>query len=150
MSIGQRIKERREELNLTQEELAKLLGVSKGAVGNYETEISFPKIENMTKLFEILKTDANFLFQDDIPLQDDSFTELEKSHIKKYRILDEHGKKLVSLVLEAEYERCTFSQPIKVYRAARSSDHHEDEIIEISAERLKKIREAPDTDDEDL
>ena len=42
MSIGSRIKQRREELGLTQPQLAKMIGVSKGSIGNYESEISCP------------------------------------------------------------------------------------------------------------
>ena len=37
----------------------------------------------------------------------DSFSSNEKQHIKKYRELDIHGKKIVDIVLNEEYERCT-------------------------------------------
>ena len=43
MGIGKRIKEARNALNMTQEELAKKLGVTKGAIANYENETSHPK-----------------------------------------------------------------------------------------------------------
>lgn len=108
MSIGSRIKECRENLGITQEELATLLGVSKGAIGNYEAGIGYPKVENMTKLFKILKTDANFLFQDEVSTKiKEMLTSQEREHIKKYRHLDAHGKKIVNLVLNEEYDRCT-------------------------------------------
>lgn len=107
MSIGSRIKERREELGMTQEELASLLGVSKGAIGNYETGIGFPKVENMTKLFKILQTDANFLFQDETISQNkENFSKQEENHIKKYRTLDKYGKETVDCVLDIEAKRC--------------------------------------------
>ncbi len=64
MSIGSRIKEAREAVGLTQEELAELMGVSKGTIGNYETDGSYPRLELMKKLFEYLHTDANYIFQD--------------------------------------------------------------------------------------
>lgn len=111
MSIGDRIKQRREEMNITQEELAQKLNVTKGAIGNYESGFSYPKIENVNKLFEILKVDANFLFQDSIRLKEDQFSESEKFHIKKYRTLDEHGKKMVDFTLDEEYERCIYVKP---------------------------------------
>lgn len=66
MSIGSRIKERREELGITQTELAKRLGVSKGAIGNYETDANSPRASTMYKIFEILQCDANYLYQDEI------------------------------------------------------------------------------------
>ena len=66
MSIGSRIKERREELGSTQIELAQKLGVSKGAIGNYETDANSPKATVMYRIFEILQCDANYLYQDEI------------------------------------------------------------------------------------
>ena len=42
MSIGTRMKERREELGITQTKLAEMIGVTKGAVGNYETDANSP------------------------------------------------------------------------------------------------------------
>ena len=38
MSFGTRLKARREQLGITQPQLAEMLGVSKGAIGNYETD----------------------------------------------------------------------------------------------------------------
>lgn len=67
MSIGSRIKECRESIGMTQEELADIMGVSKGTIGNYETDVSYPRFENMSKLFDALKTDANYIFQDVLP-----------------------------------------------------------------------------------
>ena len=43
MSFGSRLKARREQLGITQIQLAQKLGITKGAVGNYEAEISSPK-----------------------------------------------------------------------------------------------------------
>lgn len=107
MSIGSRIKECREKLGITQEELATLLGVSKGAIGNYEAEIGYPKVENMTKLFTILKTDANFLFQDEVSTKiKEMLTSQEREHIHKYRQLDDYGKEAVDSILNVEYKRC--------------------------------------------
>ncbi len=107
MSIGTRIKECREKLGMTQEDLAALLGVSKGAIGNYESGNGYPKIENMTKLFKILQTDANFLFQDEVESKVNAIiSSQEKYHIKKYRTLDEYGKEVVDSVLDIESKRC--------------------------------------------
>lgn len=66
MSVGSRIKERREALGITQVQLAEMLGVTKGAVGNYESGANSPKAALMYKLFEALKCDANYIYQDDM------------------------------------------------------------------------------------
>ncbi len=153
MSIGSRIKERREEINITQEELARLLGVSKGAIGNYESGFSYPKIENMTKLFEVLKTDANYLFQDNInDMEEEKFTFNERQHIKKYRTLDEYGKEAVDNLLDVEHRRCTAeSKPetIKVLTAARSVDGQTPiKYEEMTREEYEKLINAPETDED--
>jgi transcriptional regulator with XRE-family HTH domain len=64
MSIAQRLKEARLARKMTQEDLAKAVGVTKGAIGNYETGVSSPKESILIKLMEILQIDANFLYQD--------------------------------------------------------------------------------------
>ena len=119
MSIGSRIKQRREELGYTQPQLAKLIGVSKGTIGNYESNISSPNEDILFKLFEILKCDANFLYQDNIDWEDfDLFSPSEKDMIKKYRTLDEYGKKAVDSILDIEISRIESanSKPIFTFR----------------------------------
>lgn len=109
MGIGNRIKEARNNLGYTQEELAKMLGITKGAVANYELETSHPKEPIMYKLIEVLHVDANYLFQDcvNIPKELNNVTLAEYEHIKKYRSLDPHGKKMVDFTLQEEWKRST-------------------------------------------
>ena len=93
MSIGSRIKERREELGITQTELAKMIGVTKGAIGNYETDANSPKAATMFKVFSALKCDANYLYQDDIGnLQQSAITSKEQTLLKIFRIFNDEGK----------------------------------------------------------
>jgi transcriptional regulator with XRE-family HTH domain len=66
MSFGSRLRERREALHLKQSELGKLLGVTGSAVGNYENGVSSPKADILYKVFDVLKCDANYLFQDEM------------------------------------------------------------------------------------
>ncbi len=108
MGLSNRLKERREQLGLTQSEVAALLGITPGAVGNYENGVSTPKADVLFKVFDALKCDANYLFQDEMSKrsQEDNATPLEMEHlVKKYRGLDLHGKEMVDFTLEKEYER---------------------------------------------
>lgn len=106
MSFGSRLKEQRERCGLTQKQLAEKLGVTQGAVGNYESGLSSMKAELLYKIFDILDCDANFLFQDEMNQKSASqFSIEEQTHIKKYRVLDAHGKDMVDTVLEKEYDR---------------------------------------------
>lgn len=110
MSFGTRLKARREQLGITQPQLAELLGVSKGAIGNYETDANSPKATILFKVFDVLKCDANYLFQDEMKelSAEDRATPYEMENlVKKYRALDEHGKRTVNYILEQETVRTT-------------------------------------------
>ncbi len=106
MSVGSRIRELREDKELSRAELADKIGVTIGAVSNYENEVSSPKEPILFKIMEVLECDANYLFQDsiNIPIMKDSFSVLEHNLIKKYRELDAHGKDMVATVLQKEYD----------------------------------------------
>lgn len=69
MYIGSRIKQAREKRGLSRKELATLVGVTPSAITNYENGISFPKPPVLCALFGALKVDANFLFQDYLPVK---------------------------------------------------------------------------------
>lgn len=116
MGIGKRIKEARSALNLTQEELANIIGVTKGAIANYENETSHPKEPVMYKLIDALQVDANYLFQDvvNIPKKVNDVTLAEFEMVEKYRTLDEYGKDMVNTVLEKELYR-TNQQKAVIY-----------------------------------
>lgn len=108
MSFGSRLKEKREALNITQPQLAEMLGVSKGAIGNWETDVNSPRATLLYDLFDILHCDANFLFQDEmreLKYKDQATPSEFESIIKKYRDLDNHGKEMVDFTLEKEWER---------------------------------------------
>lgn len=111
MSINSRIKERREALGLSRIELASMIGVTPSAIANYENGISSPKIELLYKLFDALKCDANYLYQDEMTELNKSgsllLSKKEEDQIKKYRSLDSYGKKQVDSVLKNEYDRVT-------------------------------------------
>ncbi len=107
MGIGKRIKEARERLDLTQNELAELVGVTGSAITNYEKETSHPKEAIMYKLIDVLKVDANFLFQDvvNVPKNVNDVTLSEFDFIKKYRLLDAFGQETLNIILDRELSR---------------------------------------------
>lgn len=107
MSIGSRIKELRELNGISRNEFASMLGVTVGAISNYENDVSSPKEPILFKIIESLNCDANYIFQDSVKIktQQNDVTLAEYEHIKKYRDLDEHGKEMVDFTLEKETER---------------------------------------------
>lgn len=95
MSIGTRIKQRREELGISQHQLAEKLGITKGAVGNYETEVSSPKEDVLLKLFDILNVSPNYLFQDSFTSEKRIPTPQESNIIDLYLNLTDNSKQFI-------------------------------------------------------
>lgn len=55
MEFSEKLREYRKRANLTQQDLAKLINVSQGAVVQYENGTSKPKIDKMQKIAKVLK-----------------------------------------------------------------------------------------------
>ncbi len=112
--IGDKIRQRRLELNLTQANLSNMTNIKKNTISNYENNISSPSEENLFNLMKALKCDANYLFEDFLKLEENlEITSAEKEYIKKYRTLDEYGQKTVDSALDIQYERCIADQESK-------------------------------------
>lgn len=132
----------REQHELSQAKLAEVLGVSPAAYSTYEMGTRDVSSDKVVKLAKYYGVTTDYLY--DIEKTEEEFNSFERTMIKKYRTLDEYGKRMVDSALEIEYERCMdYGDSIKVYRAAQSDNHHEDEITEMSVERLQKLKDAP-------
>ncbi|PWM98922.1 MAG: hypothetical protein DBX37_05800 [Massilioclostridium sp.] len=106
MEIGELISLYRKQSKMTIDELVEKSGVPKGTLNKIiGGTTKAPTLDNMKSIAKALgKTLADF---DDTPQQKNSYTLLENELIKKYRSLDDHGKKIVDLVLNEELERAT-------------------------------------------
>ncbi len=58
--LGRMIKAARQERNLTQEELGKLIGVQKSQISKLESSTNSATIDTILKVFRALKADINF------------------------------------------------------------------------------------------
>lgn len=103
--FGDKLKEARIAKGLKQSELGDLLNLKNTTISNWEKGVSNPDVEIISKLCSILNVSASYFFDDMASEEILSFN--EKEHIKKYRTLDEHGRKVTDYVLTAEFERCT-------------------------------------------
>lgn len=111
MGIGEKLKQRRLELNLSRNELAEKVKVTGSAIANYENNISYPKPDILVSLMNALGVDANYLYRDVLNLSSSEkrieglLPTDEERALTRYRVLDEAGKKLVRLVIDEEYQR---------------------------------------------
>lgn len=63
--FGDKVKDRREELGLSQEQLGDLIGVSRRTIVSYETQGKFPRQATLRKLAEALGVTQRYLSKDD-------------------------------------------------------------------------------------
>ena len=105
--IGQTLKKLREGCGMSREEVAAILEKSSKTIGHWESGYAMPDANMLFLLCSIYEADINEAFgfgpsEDEKELSSDEF-----SHIKKYRVLDTHGKKVVDTALDLEYDRMT-------------------------------------------
>lgn len=62
--VGKRIKERRMELGMTQEQFAEKLGVATNYISTIERGASFPRYEKLVMMLNALQTSADSIFCD--------------------------------------------------------------------------------------
>ena len=100
MSVGQRLRQRREELGMSRQELARLLGVSVSAIGNYETGQNFMREDILVRLLHVLQVDPNYLYQDVYQSSDFHCSPTEMDMVKQYRELSVTAQRLVRALLQ--------------------------------------------------
>lgn len=85
-----RLKELRNRANLTQNKLAKEIGVSRSTIAMYESGASEPDIEIVTKLSHFFNVSIDYLLENDKFLQQNlSFTQAQKNLISKVKFLSD-------------------------------------------------------------
>ena len=111
MGIGERIRQRRMELNISRNQLANMVHVTPSAIANYENSVSYPKIEILIALMAALQVDANYLYRDYLSDQmvrtlcGGMVAQREQESIEKYRKLSDVGREVVNMVIDEEYQR---------------------------------------------
>ncbi|MCR5249732.1 MAG: helix-turn-helix domain-containing protein [Lachnospiraceae bacterium] len=66
MELGSRIKQHRNELKLSQEELAEMVYVTRQTISNWENDKNYPDINSLLRLSEIFHVSADVLLKGDI------------------------------------------------------------------------------------
>ena len=117
--FAHRLKELRKEKNMTQVQLAELLGVSKGTVAMWEIGKREPNFETLNALSDIFDRRIDYILGSsndasspkimEEDMEQLGIWEAEESFyetIMAYLRLDEYGKHAVESVIKAEAERC--------------------------------------------
>lgn len=107
MSFHQKLKEARTAAGLTQSQMAFHMGLDKSSYCGYETGRRQPDLQKLRRMVQLLEVSADTLLETGSP---GGAAPGELAALRKYRALDLHGKELVDMVLQKEYERMTVSQ----------------------------------------
>lgn len=111
MGIGDKLRKRRQELQITRNQLAEKIHVTPSAIANYENGISYPKPDILISLIMALEVDANYLYQDYLSnnklqvLYGQVLSPAEEDAVSKYRVLTDQSKRLVRMIIDEEYAR---------------------------------------------
>lgn len=65
MTLGEKIKDARKKCNMSQEQLAEKLNVSRSAVAKWETDKGLPDVDNLKALSQFLNVSVDYLLSDE-------------------------------------------------------------------------------------
>ncbi len=139
MSFGQQLQTARKKCGLTQKQLGDAVEASKSTITSWETGARQPDIPMIKKLTQVLDVSAEFLLEIEKAPANAEAVHID-STMRKYSLLDEHGKQVVAAITDIEYMRYMRESNMRL-RAARSGETH-DEPLPISYD--------PDSDTSDL
>lgn len=107
-SMINRIKSVKKEKGITNAKLSEMSGVPYGTLNKIlGSETKEPSINAIIKISKALGVSTDYIISGETQITSKvQFSSDETNIIKKYRELDTHGKKMVDIVLDEEYERC--------------------------------------------
>ena len=97
IKIGKFISSKRKEKNITQSELAEMLGVTDRAISKWENGVCLPDASNMLDLCKILDITINDLFSGEVVDMKDNEKKLEENLLEMVRIKEQRDKELLSM-----------------------------------------------------
>lgn len=102
-----RIKEARKAAGLSQEQLGRILGISKQTISDYERGYSEPDMAKVTSLMSALSIDANYLWQDEMKTTNaESDVSARAMEIAKaYDAMSDYSKAIIDCVIAQEEKR---------------------------------------------
>ena len=83
MDIGQKLKEKRREKNLTQQELADILHVTRQTISSWEVGRTYPDLDIMVKLSDLYETPLDDLLREDSSMVESITKSVKKSEQRK-------------------------------------------------------------------
>ena len=107
MSVGQRITQLRTDRNMSQNQLAQAMGVSRQAVSKWENGLSTPDATKMILLADVLDTDLEFLTTGRrvVPSRPPVvLTEIQTVEVEVERIIEKPVVQVVEKIVDRNFE----------------------------------------------
>ena len=122
MTFGEKLKEARKNIGLSQEELSELIGVSRAAVAKWEANKGLPDIENLKTVAKLLDVSTDYLLDDGATL-DLSVT-----------------KKAIELEKYAEGKKLSRINKVKIKERIVREAYPEDEIVRLTLTGIRDTK----------
>ncbi len=106
MSFSERVKSIKKEKGITNEALSAASGIPMGTLGKLLSGFTEePKLSTAISIAEALGCSLEYLAcgKEEQP----ELSEVEKTRLEKFRMLDSHGTRVCDFILDEEYMRCT-------------------------------------------
>lgn len=97
IKIGKFISNKRKEKNITQSELAELLGITDRAISKWENGICMPDASNILELCDILNITINDLFSGEVVDMKENKKKLEEHLLEMTRAKEQRDKELLTI-----------------------------------------------------
>lgn len=110
MTFGEKIKDARKHKQLTQKQLAGLIGAAHNSVSDWENDKNKPDPDTIELICGVLDIAPNYLLGKD----EDSVTPFDKKLLQNFHeSLDEHGRSTVLYIMESEMRRTAKERELK-------------------------------------
>lgn len=109
MTFAQRLKVTRKECNLTQDEVAQKLGVTRATYSRYELGQREPNLNAIRELASIFNVSVNFLINTNKYNKDDELNKTEQKLIEIFRSLNPQGQDYILQTIDMAkntYKKC--------------------------------------------
>lgn len=122
MSLAQKIVHLRKERNLTQKQLARIVGVHFSHMSRYERELSLPSIDVIKKLAQMFSVSADYLLFDDSDemIRANIADQELLQHFERIAQMSDREKAVVKAVLEGIILKHHLEQMLGVQRPVTS------------------------------
>ncbi len=132
MSIGDKIVEARKANNMTQEQLAELMGVTRQSISRWEQNQAYPEIEKILRLSDILNVSCDYLLKENETSKNNNIIAKENPSMATRLLKGFVGKKVKIDLLDGDMDIDYFDKVCEILEL-------EGEFIKVSYVKQKSV-----------